>query len=150
MISLTTLGTSRVERLVQGRLTAGTDGPGFVDITQTVRAFVRQNLLTDGLLNAWMMHTTASLTVQENADRNVQTDLLDALDRHAPRDRPYRHATEGADDMPGHIRAMLTSTSVTLAVCGGRLALGTWQALYLIEHRDGPHERQIHLAFAGA
>jgi secondary thiamine-phosphate synthase enzyme len=94
-------------------------------------------------------HTSASITIQENADPDVLRDLGDALDRLAPRDGGYRHANEGSDDMPGHIKSMLTAVSIGIPVSGGRAMLGTWQAIYLIEHRDEPHTREIVLHFAG-
>ncbi|MGI9422537.1 MAG: secondary thiamine-phosphate synthase enzyme YjbQ, partial [Hyphomicrobiaceae bacterium] len=97
----------------------------------------------------FLQHTSASLTIQENADPAVQSDLGDALDELAPRGRPYRHATEGDDDMPAHIKAMVTSTSLQVPVDGGRMLLGTWQALYLIEHRDRPHRRSVVLHYNG-
>jgi secondary thiamine-phosphate synthase enzyme len=95
-------------------------------------------------------HTSASLTIQENADPDVRTDLMTALDRLAPRKAGYVHDDEGADDMPAHIRTMLTGTSVAIPVAGGKLALGTWQGLYLVEHRDRPHRREIVLHLVGA
>src|SRR5690606_371860 len=90
------------------------------------------------------------LTIQENADPDVRRDLLDALDGFAPRDAGYRHTIEGPDDMPAHIRAMLTSTSIAIPVREGRMLLGTWQGLYLIEHRAAPHERRLQLHFLGS
>jgi secondary thiamine-phosphate synthase enzyme len=95
-------------------------------------------------------HTSASLTIQENADPDVRTDLMTALDRLAPRDVPYVHGIEGPDDMPAHIRTMLTDAVLTIPVVDGRLALGTWQGIYLIEHRDRPHRREIVLHLVGA
>ncbi|RAI01040.1 secondary thiamine-phosphate synthase enzyme [Acuticoccus sediminis] len=149
MIHVETLGEAAVGRVVHGRIDVATRGPGFTDVTAALRSFLRDNALGDGLLNAFVSHTTASLTVQENADPDVQTDLLDALDRLAPRNRPYVHSLEGTDDMPGHIKAMLSDTAVTIAVAAGRLRLGTWQALYLIEHRDGGRHRSIDLTYVG-
>ncbi|HDO52270.1 MAG TPA: YjbQ family protein, partial [Rhizobiales bacterium] len=95
-------------------------------------------------------HTSASLTIQENADPDVLRDLAGALDRLAPRGHPYRHSTEGSDDMPAHIKSMVTSTSLSIPVQQGSLALGAWQGLYLVEHRDAPHKRRIVLTFTGA
>jgi secondary thiamine-phosphate synthase enzyme len=94
-------------------------------------------------------HTSASLTIQENADPDVLGDLADTLDRLAPRGTRYAHAIEGPDDMPAHIRSMLTATSLGVPVAAGRMVLGTWQALYLIEHRDAPHTREVVLHFLG-
>lgn len=149
MIRLATLSDRPAERVVQGQAEVATGGPGFIDITAALSRFVADNRLADGLLNAFVAHTTASLTVQENADPDVQTDLLGALDRLAPRGPHYVHGCEGPDDMPGHIKAMLCDSSVTLAVAEGRLQLGTWQALYLVEHRDRGRTRQVKLNFVG-
>ena len=149
MISVETLGEAAADRIVHGRITVSTRGPGFTDVTEALSAFVRENRLRDGLLNAFVTHTTASLTVQENADPSVQTDLLNALDGLAPRKARYVHGCEGPDDMPGHIKAMLSDTAVGIAVADGRLGLGTWQALYLVEHRDNPRSRQVSLTYVG-
>jgi secondary thiamine-phosphate synthase enzyme len=130
-------------RQVAGRLVVETKGAGFVQITAPLSSWVRRSGITHGLLAVFCRHTSASLTVQENADPEVRTDLLAALDRFAPRDVRYVHDSEGPDDMPAHIRTMLTDVSLALAVRDGRLALGTWQGLYLIEHRDRPHRREV-------
>lgn len=103
----------------------------------------------DGLLTAFIRHTSASLTIQENADPDVRADLLDALDRLAPAGPLYRHAVEGPDDMPAHIKTVLTQTSIAIPVLHGRLMLGTWQGLYVVEHRARPHTREVLLHFAG-
>ena len=149
MIHVETLGEAPVERMVRGRVDVATDGPGMTDVTAALSTFVRDNALRDGVLTAFVAHTTASLTIQENADPDVRSDLLAALDRLAPRGARYAHSVEGADDMPGHIKAMLCDTSIAVAVADGRLQLGTWQALYLIEHRDRRHTRTITLDFIG-
>ena len=98
----------------------------------------------------YLRHTSASLTIQENADPDVQTDLVAALDRLAPQDAPWIHDTEGPDDMPAHVKAMLTGVSLQVPVLQGRLALGTWQGLYLIEHRRRPHRREVLFQFIGS
>ena len=103
----------------------------------------------EGALHLHVRHTSASLTIQENADPDVLADLMTALDGFAPQDAPYRHASEGPDDMPAHIRTMLTATSLTVPVIGGKLTLGTWQAIYLVEHRTAPHAREIVMQFVG-
>ena len=133
-----------------GRLTIETPGPGFTDMTAEVARFVAESGIRDGLLTAFCRHTSASLTIQENADPDVRADLMTALDRLAPRDAPYMHGVEGPDDMPAHIRTMLTGASISIPFGGGELALGTWQGLYLIEHRDRPHRREIALHLLGA
>jgi secondary thiamine-phosphate synthase enzyme len=131
------------------RLTVATTGPGFTDLTRDVAAWLSSIRAADGLLTLFIRHTSASLTIQENADPDVLRDLADALDRMAPRTHPYRHDTEGPDDMPAHIRSMLTATSLSVPVLGGKATLGTWQAIYLIEHRDKPHSREIALHYVG-
>jgi secondary thiamine-phosphate synthase enzyme len=126
-----------------------TRAPGFTDLTGEVARWLNRIGAKDGLLTLFVRHTSASLTIQENADADVRADLLDALDRLAPRTARYRHSLEGADDMPAHIRAMLTTTSLSLPVVDAKAVLGTWQAIYLIEHRDAPHAREIALHFIG-
>jgi secondary thiamine-phosphate synthase enzyme len=133
----------------QHRITVATPGPGFTDITREVVAWLASIGAQDGLLTLFVRHTSASLTIQENADPDVLRDLADALDKLAPRDVRYRHSMEGADDMPGHIRSMLTTVSLGVPVTGGEAALGVWQAIYLIEHRDRPHTREIALHYVG-
>jgi secondary thiamine-phosphate synthase enzyme len=103
----------------------------------------------DGTVMLFLRHTSASLTIQENADPDVLRDLVSALRHLAPRDFGWIHDSEGPDDMPAHVRTMLTGVSLQIPVLGGRLQLGTWQAVYLIEHRSRPHRRQIVLQFAG-
>lgn len=131
------------------QLTVETDGQGFTDITRDVRQFVEQSGGRDGALFAYLRHTSASLTIQENADPDVQTDLITALHRLAPEDAPWVHDVEGPDDMPAHVKAMLTGVSLHIPVRQGALALGTWQGIYLIEHRRAPHRREIVLQFVG-
>jgi secondary thiamine-phosphate synthase enzyme len=97
----------------------------------------------------FVRHTSASLTIQENADPDVLRDLMDALERAAPRSARYRHDTEGPDDMPAHIKGMLTAASLGVPVLRGQAQLGTWQAIYLIEHRDRPHRREVLLHYVG-
>jgi len=131
------------------QLKVSTAGPGFSDLTRDVGGWLAAIRAADGLLTLFIRHTSASLTIQENADPDVLRDLADALDRFAPRSYPYRHDTEGPDDMPAHIRSMLTATSLSIPVVGGRAVLGTWQAIYLVEHRDAPHTREIALHYMG-
>jgi secondary thiamine-phosphate synthase enzyme len=126
-----------------------TSGPGFTDVTARVAAWLGSIGAQDGLLTVFNRHTSASLTIQENADPDVLHDLMTVLDRLAPRMARYRHSMEGPDDMPAHIRAMLTSASLGVPVMSGRAQLGTWQAIYLIEHRDRPHRRELLLHFVG-
>ena len=126
-----------------------TSGPGLTDVTGEVAAWLRSQSSNDGLLTLFIRHTSASLTIQENADPDVQLDLVDALDGLAPQNAPYRHGSEGPDDMPAHIKSALTATSLAIPVMAGRLALGTWQGIYLWEHRARPHLRSIALHFQG-
>lgn len=133
----------------QHTLTIATRGPGFTDLTGEVASWLRSIGAGDGLLTLFVRHTSASLTIQENADPDVLRDLASALDRLAPRSARYAHAIEGPDDMPAHIRSMLTATSLGVPVSAGRMVLGTWQAVYLIEHRDAPHAREVALHYLG-
>ena len=144
------LASGPVTRQASGRLVVETRGQSFTEITAEVAGFVREAGLRHGLLTVFCRHTSASLTIQENADPDVRTDLMTALDRLAPRDVPYVHGIEGPDDMPAHIRTLLTDAALTIPLVEGRLALGTWQGIYLIEHRDRPHRREIVLHLAGA
>lgn len=125
------------------RLVVETSGPGFVEITHEVSRYVSESSVANGLASIFCRHTSASLAIQENADPDVQADLETALDRLAPRSAAYRHGIEGPDDMPAHIRAMLTGSSLNIPVLSGRLGLGQWQGIYLLEHRDRPHRREI-------
>ena len=118
-------------------------GPGLHDVTQEVQSLVRKSGVTTGLCSVFVQHTSASLCVQENADPAVLRDLQEFLARIAPEEFAYEHDAEGPDDMPAHIRAAITKTSETLPVADGRLALGTWQALYLWEHRRARHARTL-------
>lgn len=120
-----------------------TKGVGAYEFTNDVAGFVRQCGLATGLVNLLVQHTSASLTIQENADPDVQADLLDALGRLAPEGNIYRHSAEGPDDMPAHIKAALTSTTLAVPVFEGALRLGTWQGIYLLEHRRHGHHRRI-------
>ena len=131
------------------RLTVDTKCPGFIDVTAPVVAWLEAIGADDGLLTLFIRHTSASLTIQENADPHVLHDLMDALERTGPRNALYRHALEGPDDMPGHIKSMLTSTTLGIPVVAGKAVLGTWQAIFLIEHRDRPRAREIAFHFGG-
>jgi len=134
----------------QGRIGVATRGPAFIDVTREVSAWLASIGADEGLLTLFVRHTSASITIQENTDPDVLRDLSDALDRLAPRKGGYRHGIEGPDDMPGHIKSMLTAVSIGVPVSGGKAVLGTWQAIYLIEHRDQPHSREIVLHYLGS
>ena len=133
-----------------GSLTFETRGAGFSNITREIGRWLDEHGASDGLLNVFIAHTSASLTIQENADPDVLSDLSDALERIAPRGHAYRHSSEGPDDMPSHIKSMVTSTNLSIPVKLGRMALGIWQGIYLVEHRDAPHQRTINLTFLGS
>jgi secondary thiamine-phosphate synthase enzyme len=136
--------------IVSSLLTVQTSGRGFTDLTGEIAKFVDDTGATEGAVTLFIRHTSASLTIQENADPTVLDDLTTALDRLAPENAGWRHDTEGPDDMPAHVKAMLTATSLHIPVLKGALALGTWQAIYLIEHRARPHRREIVVQFIGA
>jgi secondary thiamine-phosphate synthase enzyme len=127
-----------------------TPGAGIVEFTREAAEFLAKADADDGVLLAFLRHTSASLTIQENADPDVQRDLMTALERLAPDDAGWVHDTEGPDDMPAHVKAMLTGISLHVPVAGGRMMLGTWQGLYLVEHRRRPHGREIVLQFIGS
>ena len=136
--------------VVSSLLTVRTSGRGFTDLTAEVARFVDAVGAKEGAVTLFIRHTSASLTIQENADPTVLLDLTTALDRLAPEGAGWRHDTEGPDDMPAHVRSMLTATSLQIPVLKRELALGTWQAIYLIEHRRRPHAREIVLQFTGS
>lgn len=135
--------------LVQTSLQFSTRPRAFLDITADVAAWLARAGAMAGNVTLLVRHTSASLVVQENTDPDVRADLTDLLDDLAPAARDWRHALEGPDDMPAHAKAMLTSTTLTLPVSGGRLQLGTWQAIFLVEHRASPHTREIAASFIG-
>lgn len=131
-------------------LTVQTPGRGFTDLTSETARFIAEARAGEGALTLFIRHTSASLTIQENADPSVLVDLTTALSRLAPENAGWTHDTEGPDDMPAHIKTLLTQTSLQVPVLSGRLALGTWQAIYLVEHRSRPHRREIVLQFIGS
>jgi secondary thiamine-phosphate synthase enzyme len=142
--------TVSANTIVSSLLTAQTSGRGFVDLSAEIASFVKDAGVIEGMVTLFVRHTSASLTIQENADPSVLRDLTAALDRLAPEDAGWSHDTEGPDDMPAHVKTMLTTTSLQIPVMGRELMLGTWQAIYLIEHRRRPHRREIVLQFAGS
>jgi secondary thiamine-phosphate synthase enzyme len=149
-VTRTVLSTVSAGTIVSSLLTVQTPGAGFIDLTTEVAKFVREAVANEGAVTLFIRHTSASLTIQENADPSVLDDLMTALDNLAPEDAGWTHDTEGPDDMPAHIKTMLTATSLHIPVLKGELALGVWQAIYLIEHRARPHRREIVLQFVGA
>jgi secondary thiamine-phosphate synthase enzyme len=149
-LSRSPLSTVRADTIATSLLTIQTSGRGFVDLSADIAKFIRDAGAKEGAVTLFIRHTSASLTIQENADPTVLQDLITALDRLAPENAGWRHDTEGPDDMPAHIKTMLTATSLHIPVLKAELALGTWQAIYLIEHRARPHRREIVLQFSGA
>ena len=120
-----------------------TRGKGLYPCTREAAQWVASTKADTGLLTLFIQHTSASLVIQENADPDVVLDLADFFERLAPENYRYRHDTEGPDDMPAHIRSALTQTSLSIPVIGGRMALGTWQGIYVFEHRSGPQRRSV-------
>lgn len=134
----------------QTRLDIRTQGQGLIEFTRDVEHWVDDCAIENGLLTVYCAHTSASLTIQENADPDVQYDLQVFFKRLVREDPSlYRHTCEGPDDMPAHIRAALTNVSLSIPVVNGRAVLGTWQGIYLFEHRAIPHRRQVHLHLIG-
>jgi secondary thiamine-phosphate synthase enzyme len=131
------------------RLTVETRGQGLVGITEPVCRWVAKQDIGTGLLTIWCRHTSASLIVQENADPDVRADLEAFFCRLVPENAGYRHEDEGPDDMPAHIKSALTQTQLSIPVDGGRPVLGTWQGIYLFEHRAAPHRRELVLHLIG-
>ena len=132
------------------RLQIATRGKGLYEFTDQIAGWLGQRPVSTGLLTVFVQHTSASLLIQENADPDVVHDLKNFFSRIAPEDnRLYRHTIEGSDDMPAHIRAALTATQLSIPIERGRLALGTWQGVYLFEHRDAPHKRSVVLHLLG-
>lgn len=137
-------------RQAQHRLSVRTAGQGLYEVTGEVAAWVAAQAIGDGLLTLFCRHTSASLTIQENADPDVLRDLQDFFKKLAPENpRLYRHTIEGPDDMPAHIKSALTNVQLSIPVAGGRMALGTWQGIFLFEHRTRSHERELALHLIG-
>jgi secondary thiamine-phosphate synthase enzyme len=148
--SRSALSAVTADTAVTSLMTIETSGRGFIDLTAEVEKFVRDASAREGAVTLFVRHTSASLTIQENADPSVLDDLMTALDRLAPEGAGWTHDSEGPDDMPAHVKSMLTASSLHIPVLKRELALGTWQAIYLIEHRRRPHRREIVLQFFGA
>jgi secondary thiamine-phosphate synthase enzyme len=131
-------------------LTVATHGPGLTEITHALEKFLASEKIGDGLMTCFIRHTSASLLIQENADPDVQKDLQTFFAHLAKNGMSYRHTAEGPDDMPSHIRSALTQTSIAIPVRNGETALGTWQGLYVFEHRDAPHRRDVLFHYIGS
>ena len=142
--------TVHANTIMSSLLSVETRGTGFTDITREVAKFLCEAGAREGVVTLFIRHTSASLTIQENADPSVLQDLTTALNRLAPEDAGWVHDTEGPDDMPAHIKTMLTSVSLQIPVLNGAMALGTWQGIYVAEHRARPHRREIVLQFIGS
>jgi secondary thiamine-phosphate synthase enzyme len=150
MSSLSTIRIAQAETIASATLTVPTSGEGFVEITHELARFLKEAKARDGMLLLFLRHTSASLVIQENADPDVRVDLVTALDRVAPVDAGWVHDVEGPDDMPAHVKSMLDGVSLHVPVAGGALRLGTWQGVYVAEHRRAPHRREVILQFVGA
>ena len=133
----------------QDSLEFRTDPKSFLDITSHVQDFVANSDIQNGVCHLFIKHTSASLVIQENYDPSVRQDFETIFSNLAPEDFPYVHNMEGKDDMPAHIRSALTSTSETIPIVNGKLSLGTWQGIYIWEHRDQPHNRKIMVSVVG-
>ena len=142
--------TTRIETIATATLAVETSGEGFLEITREAVRFLDQVKARDGALTLFIRHTSASLVIQENADPDVRTDLVTALSRLAPADAGWVHDVEGPDDMPAHVKSMLNGVSLHVPVSGGRMMLGTWQGIYVAEHRSQPHRREVVLQFTGS
>jgi secondary thiamine-phosphate synthase enzyme len=142
--------SARVETIATAVLAVETTGEGFFDITRDAVRFIADAKARDGALLLFIRHTSASLVIQENADADVRTDLVTALDRLAPTGAGWVHDTEGPDDMPAHVKSMLNGVTLHVPVIDGAMTLGTWQGIYVAEHRAQPHHREVVLQFVGA
>jgi len=150
MTRMSAVTATVADAIATATLTVETEGEGLVEITRDAARFVAEIGARDGMLFLFIRHTSASLTVQENADPDVRTDLVTALRRLAPSDAPWVHDVEGPDDMPAHVKTMLTGVSLHVPVIAGALGLGTWQGIYVAEHRLRPHRREVLMQFIGS
>jgi secondary thiamine-phosphate synthase enzyme len=148
-IALSPIDVADIATVATATLTVDTAGEGFFDITRAVVRFLNEIKARDGAVLLYIRHTSASLVIQENADPDVQTDLVTALDRLAPADAGWVHDVEGPDDMPAHVKSMLNGVSLHVPVAAGAMMLGTWQGIYLAEHRTRPHRREVIVQFLG-
>ena len=150
MSPLSSIQVARADSLARAVLSVETSGEGFFEITYEVGRFLEKIGARDGVLLLFLRHTSASLVIQENADPDVRVDLVTALDRIAPANAGWVHDTEGRDDMPAHIKSMINGVTLHVPVTGGKLGLGTWQGIYVAEHREAPHRREVTLQFLGS
>jgi secondary thiamine-phosphate synthase enzyme len=147
---LSAIRSTKADTIATARLSVETSGEGFFEITAEVTRFLEQIGARDGAILIYLRHTSASLVIQENADPDVRRDLVTALRRLAPADAGWVHDVEGPDDMPGHVKSMLNGVSLQVPVSNGDLALGTWQGIYVAEHRSSAHRREVVLQFCGS
>ena len=147
---LSSIVANAPDLLARAELRIDTKGAGLTEFSREAAQFLSECGAGDGVLTAFVRHTSASLTIQENADPDVRVDLITALQRLAPENAGWVHDTEGPDDMPAHVKSMLTGVSLSVPVAEGRAMLGTWQGLYLVEHRRARHAREIVLQFIGS
>ena len=150
MSKLSAIRSTKADSIATARLSVETSGEGFFEITAEVTGFLKQIGAHDGTVLIYLRHTSASLVIQENADPDVRTDLVTALRRLAPANAGWVHDVEGPDDMPAHVKAMLNGVSLQIPISGGDLALGTWQGIYVAEHRGSPLRREVVLQFCGS
>ena len=150
MNKLSVIRSTKVDSVATVRLSVETSGEGFFEITAEVARFLKQIGARDGAVLIYLRHTSASLVIQENADADVRTDLVTALRRLAPVNAAWVHDVEGPDDMPAHVKSMLNGVSLQMPVSDGDMALGTWQGIYVAEHRTSPHRREVVLQFCGS
>jgi secondary thiamine-phosphate synthase enzyme len=147
---LSAIHTASADTVATARLSVETSGEGLFEITADVARFLEQIHARDGAILIYLRHTSASLTIQENADPDVRTDLVTALRRLAPANAGWVHQLEGPDDMPAHVKSMLNGVSLQVPVSAGALGLGTWRGIYVAEHRTSPHRREVVLQFSGS
>jgi secondary thiamine-phosphate synthase enzyme len=150
MNPLSAIRRVRAETVASAVMSLDTGGEGFFEITAEVTRFLQKIDARDGVLLLFLRHTSASLVIQENADPDVRTDLVTALARIAPAKAGWVHEAEGPDDMPAHIKSMLDGVCLHVPVSDGKMALGTWQGIYVVEHRQRPHRREVVLQFLGS
>ena len=150
MSTLSSIKLARADAIARAVLSVETGGEGFSEITHEVARFLEQIGARDGVLLLFLCHTSASLVIEENADPDVRVDLVAALNRIAPANAGWVHDTEGPDDMPAHIKSMINGVTLHVPVADGKLGLGTWQGIYVAEHREAPHRREVTLQFLGS
>ena len=150
MSPLSSIQVTRADAIARAVLSVETSGEGFFEVTREVVRFLEKIGARDGVLLLFLRHTSASLVIEENADPDVRVDLVTALNRIAPANAGWVHDTEGPDDMPAHIKSMINGVTLHVPVAGGKLGLGTWQGIYVAEHREAPHRRDVTLQFLGS